>query len=266
MAKLVWSLVPTALLLSSPAAAHFRMEQPADALQGGGTGTGSPPGGDQKTEPCGAGTPSGLVTQARAGSKLHVKVVETVGHGGHYRVAFAANRAELTSPAVTGTCGSAAIMTTPTLPVLADGLFPHTQAQAAAGTMYETDVTLPNVPPGNYTLQVLEFMTPHAAPCFYYHCAAVQIVDADAGVPDGGVVVGDAGGSAPDAGATPGGSGGDAGGPSAQGTPSAATDEGCNAGSAGRASTSASLALPMVAALGAVGALRRRRRRGHASH
>lgn len=196
MAKLVWSLVPTALLLASPAAAHFRMEQPADALQGGGTGTGSPQGGDQKTDPCGAGTPSGLVTQARAGSKLHVKVVETVGHGGHYRVAFAANRAELSSPAVTGTCGSAAIMTTPTLPVLADGLFPHTQAQAAAGTTYETDVTLPNVPPGTYTLQVLEFMTPHAAPCFYYHCAAVQIVDADAGVPDGGVVVGDAGGSA----------------------------------------------------------------------
>ena len=155
-------------------------------------------------------------------------------------------------------------MTAPTLPVLADGLFPHTQAQAAAGTTYETDVTLPNVPPGNYTLQVLEFMTPHAAPCFYYHCAAVQIVDADAGVPDGGVVVGDAGGSgtgAPDAGGPTGSPGtGDAGAQGAQGPAAAASDDGCSAGAAGHASATASLALPMLAALGAVGALRRRRR------
>ena len=188
-----------------------------------------------------------------------MKVVETVPHGGHYRIAFASDRATLVDPAVTGTCGSAAIQTTPTLPVLADGVFPHTQAQAAANTPYETDVTLPNVPPGRYTLQVLEFMTPHAAPCFYYHCASVEIVAPDAGIADGGVVVvdagappsGDGGAASPPVSSAPG--GGDGG---AAGAPLPASEaDGCNAGSA----DAGGLAVPALAALVALGAARRRR-------
>src|SRR5690348_13209717 len=50
----------------------------------------------QKLGPCGgtsadAGTPTGAVTPVKGGMPLHVKVMETVYHPGHYRVALAVN-------------------------------------------------------------------------------------------------------------------------------------------------------------------------------
>ena len=42
------------------------------------------------------GTPTNMVTQAKGGQKLHIKLQETVFHPGHYRIALAVNsRAEL---------------------------------------------------------------------------------------------------------------------------------------------------------------------------
>jgi MYXO-CTERM domain-containing protein len=266
------------LLAAGPARAHFALNQPLDALQGGGLstdagGNGNPTGGDQKTEPCGTGTASGLVTQVRAGATQHVRVTETIAHGGHYRIAFSANRNDFVDPVVTGTCASAAIQGTPVAPVLADGLFVHTQAQAANGTVYETDVTIPaTAAPGMYTLQVLEFMTPHAAPCFYYHCATIQVVAPDAGINDSGVVVTDGGGGG--GGDSGGGGGGDSGGGGNTGggdsggggntggggnrsNPSAPnTSDGCSVSSG----TGASLAVPAIGAIAALAMLRRRRK------
>ena len=38
------------------------------------------------------------------------------------------------------------------------------------------DVTLPDgVTCDNCTLQIIQYMSSHAAPCFYYHCAALEI-------------------------------------------------------------------------------------------
>ncbi len=186
------------VLVAIPAEAHFKVETPVEWI------TTDDLGDPQKTGPCGstAGTPSNQTTRVRAGSTLHIKLSETIPHGGHYRVAVAADRAQFVDPQTVITdnnCVSAAIQPTPVAPVLADGLFPHEQAGATAGKIWETDVTLPATPCANCTLQIIEFMTPHAPNCFYYHCANLEIVAADApGIDDGGVVIG-----APDGGATP---------------------------------------------------------------
>src|SRR4029453_3061585 len=75
--------------------AHFKLLEPPSALVEADNGD------PQKMAPCGgitcnAGTPSNIVTNVRGGTKLHLKVQETVYHPGHYRVALAVNsRVEL---------------------------------------------------------------------------------------------------------------------------------------------------------------------------
>src|SRR5262249_52926683 len=104
---------------------------------------------------------------------------EVVMHPGHYRVALAVNdRSELPpEPVVTPTagdpCASVAIENPPIFPVLADNVLSHTQAFGAPKTFA---VTLPaNITCSKCTLQVLEFMSSHGAPCFYHHCADISI-------------------------------------------------------------------------------------------
>ena len=251
VARTVFVVLPAVLLVSAPASAHFKLQQPADWLQTDAAGDPLGTTGTQKMNPCGQGTPSGAITQVRAGSTLHITLTETVPHGGHYRVAllpkFDPATTDIPEPAVTlasGECDSAAIESPVIGPVLADNLFSHTQAEAVSGKVWETDVQVPDGT-GTATLQVLEFMTPHAPPCFYHHCARLAIVPADANITDDG-----------------GGAGGD-GGPSAAiapAVPSATNSStgGCNA--AGNAAPS-----PVtITAFGLFGLsmLRRRRNRG----
>jgi hypothetical protein len=201
MKKALGAIGAGALIMTAaaPAAAHFKLEQPPDALVTDATGDPTGATGSQKASPCGTGTPSNAVTKVRAGAMLHVKLTETIPHGGHYRIALSSKRADFEDPVATvtsGQCISAQIESNPTAPVLVDGLFQHTQAQATANKVWETDVQMPSTPCDDCTLQVVEFMTPHGSPCFYYHCAAIQIVaddgadagnaDTDAGA-DGGV-------------------------------------------------------------------------------
>src|SRR5690349_18013848 len=181
------SLVPALalLLVSDVAFAHFHLEAPAsfqvqDAL-----------GNPQKTASCGgAGTATGAVTTVLTGSTLTVSVNETIFHPGHYRISIAQNEAGLPPPPpVTQVgldqCGSAPIDPAPQLPILADGVFQHTASFSGIQTF---DVPLP---PGftcdNCTVQVLEFMSNHNAPCFYYHCATVTISDTAPPPPDAAV-------------------------------------------------------------------------------
>lgn len=179
--------------LASSASAHFKMMSPTEWLVTDGYGD------PQKTGQCGAasGSLSNAVTTVVAGSKLHVKWVETVLHPGHFRIAIAADRAQFTDPVVTtqnGNCISAAVQSPVIAPVLVDGLFEH--SRAAPNNTYETDITVPSTPCEHCTLQVVQFMSAHTAPCIYYHCADLRIVSADAGVPlpvDGGSVQVDAG-------------------------------------------------------------------------
>jgi hypothetical protein len=179
--------------------AHFKLVEPASWLVEGDRGD------PQKLAPCGsvptaaAGQPavplSNTVGKAVGGSKLHLKVQETIFHPGHYRVALAINsREELPADPMTiertterGPMSVwAAIQSPPQIPVIADGLFQHytRPAPPAAGTtaaplVWETDVQLPNVSCSKCTLQVIQFMAEHPynqpGGYSYHHCADLQI-------------------------------------------------------------------------------------------
>ena len=178
-----WHMIGRALLIGAAgvfapalAHAHFILVTP-DAWMSQDT-FGLP----EKLGPCGdegGGTPTGKVTAFQQGQTITVTINEVIAHPGHYRVALAVNdRSELPpEPMVTPTqfdpCASAAIQDPATFPILADNVLPHTQAFAAPQTF---SVTLPsNVTCTKCTLQVLEFMSSHGAPCFYHHCADISI-------------------------------------------------------------------------------------------
>ena len=136
----------------------------------------------EKLGPCGdegGGTPTAAVTAFRSGQAISVTINEVIYHPGHYRVALAvSDRSELppeptVTPKAGDPCGSAAIQNPPTFPILADNVLPHTQPFAGPQTF---TVTLPtDVTCTKCTLQVLEFMSSHPAPCFYHHCADLSI-------------------------------------------------------------------------------------------
>src|SRR3954470_18764386 len=70
--------------------AHFKLVEPASWLIEDDRGD------PQKAGPCGGtnadyGKPSSASTRATAGSRLHIKLLETIYHPGHYRVALAVN-------------------------------------------------------------------------------------------------------------------------------------------------------------------------------
>jgi hypothetical protein len=164
--------------------AHFKLLEPASWLIEDDRGD------PQKAGPCGGtntdyGKPSYAVTQAVGGSKLHLKVTETIYHPGHYRVALAVNsplELPIDPKATTETTDrgprsvSAEIMNPVAPPVLVDGLFPH---QAKVDGPLETDVTLPNISCKKCTLQVIQFMEQHGVNnpgmFTYHHCATLQI-------------------------------------------------------------------------------------------
>lgn len=184
--------------------AHFKLLEPASWLVPNELGD------PQKVGPCG-GDPKGendkllsrALTKVTGGSKLHLKIQETVFHSGHYRVALAVNsRNELPADPYTvekwtdrglySVWGQ--IQSPPVLPVLADGLFPHypkpgEPASARPKTPmppWETDIELPNITCPKCTLQVIQFMADHVynqpGGYAYHHCAELAIT-ADASKP-----------------------------------------------------------------------------------
>jgi hypothetical protein len=179
-------LVFAALVAIVPAVAHahFRLLEPTSWL------IESDRGDPQKAGPCGGtntdyGKPSYVISKAVGGSKLHIKVQETIYHPGHYRVALAVNSPTELPPDPEATTEntekgprsiSAKIMNPVQAPVLADGLFVHT---AATTTPWETDVTLPNITCKRCTLQVAQFMAEHGVNnpgmFTYHHCAELSI-------------------------------------------------------------------------------------------
>ena len=184
--RFLLGLSTAVLLAPSVVDAHFTLLAPASWLVENRLGD------PQKAGPCGgtsadAGTPTGTISKVQGGSTLHVKVQETVFHPGHYRIALAVNsRAELPAdPEVTTRDSdrgpwsvSAAIQNPVQPPVLADGLWNHTDRNAIAQP-FETDVTLPNINCEKCTLQIIQFMAEHArnrdGDFSYHHCADLTI-------------------------------------------------------------------------------------------
>lgn len=174
-----------AALAIAPASAHFILETPAASLEQNVIGD------PQKLGPCGgtsqdAGTPTGAVTELTGGSTLHLKLREAVYHPGHYRVALARTVTELPDDPETvtreGPNGpislSATIAVDPVPPVLADGLFQHTEPPAQ-GTFWEANLRVPNVDCENCVVQVIQWMAEHGynpdGGYTYHHCATVSI-------------------------------------------------------------------------------------------
>jgi hypothetical protein len=193
-------LAGAVLLHPSLAGAHFVLESPAswstqDVL-------GSP----QKIPPCGSSgaEATGEVTALQAGQTITVTVNETVFHPGHYRIALAVHdRSELPpEPEVTPgstPCGSVEIQNPPVFPVLADGVFAHTQPFSGPQSI---QITLPEgVTCDHCTLQIIEFMGEHGlnnpGGCFYHHCSdlSIQSVSVGGGGSGGTGAAGGAGGS-----------------------------------------------------------------------
>jgi len=171
------------LTLPATARAHFTLIAPPPASNSTNGGKGDPP--------CGpTDMPSNVVTPVMGGSKLMLKVNETVYHPGFYRVALSLkSRDELPidnvvkdasgkvlPPAGPGMSATADYQTTPVFPVLADNLWAHTSDMKT----FSTEITLPNVNCDKCTLQVIEFMAQHGsngpkAGYFYHHCADLKI-------------------------------------------------------------------------------------------
>jgi hypothetical protein len=183
------AIVAATVLCATPVAVigHFKLMEPASWLIENDRGD------PQKTGPCGGsntdwGKPSYAVTKATGGEKLHIKVLETIYHPGHYRVALAVNSpTELPPDPETATRDgergpvsvSAKIQEPPQAPVIADGLFVHAARPTGQAAPFETDVQLPNITCRKCTLQVVQFMAEHAfnnpGGYTYHHCANLQI-------------------------------------------------------------------------------------------
>jgi hypothetical protein len=173
-------------LVPFTASSHFNLVEPANLLVQNDRGD------PQKMAPCGgtsedAGTQSNVITPVRGGDMLHIKIRETVFHPGHYRAALAVNSiSELPPDPETTTRASprgplsvsAKIETDAKPPLLADGLFVHTE-RPAPGSFHETDLRIPNINCDKCTLQILFWMGEHAlnrdGDYSYHHCASLKI-------------------------------------------------------------------------------------------
>jgi hypothetical protein len=162
------------LLVPAFAPAHFILVTPPSSLQTENGGKGAPP--------CGEGIDSNVITQVQGGHPLPIRITEFIFHPGHYRFALSVNsRAELPpDPDVVESDGisvSAPIQNPARIPVLADGVFAHTDPPTAD---WQTNLTLPNLSCEKCTLQVIEFMAEHGANpgggFYYHHCSDLKIV------------------------------------------------------------------------------------------
>ncbi len=161
MRSSVLVLAVSLLTLPATAQAHFTLLAPPPASNSTNGGKGDPP--------CGpTDMPSNVVTPVMGGSKLMLKVSETVYHPGFYRIALSIkSRSELPvdnvvkdasgkvlPPAGPGNSASADFQTTPVFPVIADNLWAHTSELK----MLSGESTLPNVICDKGTRQVSEAM------------------------------------------------------------------------------------------------------------
>jgi uncharacterized protein (TIGR03382 family) len=204
------------LLPAASALAHIDLDGPTDR---GCT--------DQKAGPCGSGceSRSSNVTVLEPGATITVRWTETIDHPGHYRISFDDDgNDDFENPTSYDD-----IQTSPTLPVLLDGI-----EDRGGGGQYEAQVTLPDIECDNCTLQLIQVMTdkpPFSLPGndIYYRCADLELRV--------GGGSGDAGPTpSPDAGPGGGGGGGD--------------DGGCNAGGQSGPSAAWLLALGALAYVG----------------
>jgi MYXO-CTERM domain-containing protein len=167
------------LLLARPASAHFHLDGPVDWLATDAQGD------PQKAGPCGSttGAKSNKITKVAPGSKLKILWTETIPHPGHYRISLNKDRTKFVDavPVVEGNDCKSAPIGEPNAVILADGVEVH--GDVPTGTKFEHEITLPAEPCDDCTIQIVQFMSDHAPPCFYYHCANIKIDATHTGAP-----------------------------------------------------------------------------------
>ncbi|MBA2540770.1 MAG: lytic polysaccharide monooxygenase [Deltaproteobacteria bacterium] len=179
----------TVLAIPLAASAHFKLNAPASLSNQNSLGD------PQKSDPCGQDDGnsfvlSNQVNNVQTGEMLEIDVTETVAHEGHFRIALATDMASIPAdPPVTAgggdPCNATVIDDNPTFPILADGLLPHTSKLPANSKMM---VQLPaGMECQGCVIQVLQYMRNHGAPCFYHHCATLNISNNPAPNTDGPV-------------------------------------------------------------------------------
>ncbi len=193
----LFALAVALVMLPVGTDAHFKLLEPTSWIVMNDLGD------PQKIGPCG-GNPdrdnadilTGVVTEVTGGSKLHLKIQETIFHSGHYRVALAVNsRRELpadptavekyTERGLYSVWG--VIQSPPQIPVLADGLFRHYPEGDQRASFrpetpmdpWEADISIPNINCEKCTLQVIQFMADHVynrhGGYSYHQCADLKI-------------------------------------------------------------------------------------------
>ena len=194
---LLFALAVALVMLPVGTDAHFKLLEPTSWIMMNDLGD------PQKIGPCG-GNPdrdnadilTGVVTEVTGGSKLHLKIQETIFHSGHYRVALAVNsRRELpadptavekyTERGLYSVWG--VIQSPPQIPILADGLFRHYPEGDQRASFrpetpmdpWEADISIPNINCEKCTLQVIQFMADHVynrhGGYSYHQCADLKI-------------------------------------------------------------------------------------------
>jgi hypothetical protein len=166
-----------------PAQAHFILLKPDSWLNEDQSPLAG--GAPQKMGPCGPGggddvqpvPESGKMTTVHVGDKVMVQWQVTVPHGGYFRISLAKDRSEFTEPHfaddVACSFDAMSVQTGAHGNVLMDGI--------DSGAT-EQEITIPDMPCDECTLQVIQVMQDHGPPnCTYYHCANLQILGADGG-------------------------------------------------------------------------------------
>jgi hypothetical protein len=186
------------LVFASPAVAHVRMDYPPTRYPDPG-----PEGdvnADLKDGPCGRPndsrtTDESRITTLEAGATITVEFRETVRHAGWYRIAFLEDGQDFPEPPTSGMAP-----TTATAPILLDGI-----PDGERGMTFTAEVTLPNTPCTNCTLQLIQVMTDRNPFESYYTCADLILTGGDGSGGTGGA---GAGGSGAGTGGTTGGAAG----------------------------------------------------------
>jgi MYXO-CTERM domain-containing protein len=171
--RLAPSLTLVLTFVSAGASAHISLDSPKSRyfdMQKMEADQNSP----QKQAPCGMRgdkrtTNSALITTFKPGEQITVKWHETIGHPGHYRIAFLENGQDFPP-------GTTTPVASPTAPILADGI--KDDSSKTNGT-YSVQVTLPNVECTNCTLQLIQVMTDSGG--YYYQCADLVLSNGASG-------------------------------------------------------------------------------------
>jgi hypothetical protein len=166
-------LLSSMLLFATSAEAHLTLTFPKQSTLPGNVGQKGPP-------PCGVVGARNPQT-FRPGETIVVRWTETVSHPGHFRVAFDDDGKDFPNPVTRKD-------TNTTLPIFIDGIAERTSG-GADNKMYSQELTFPNKPCTNCTLQVIQVMKvdpPYVATAnrdIYYVCADIVLDGAPA---DGG--------------------------------------------------------------------------------